>query len=98
MTGRDPVRLVLPASLSAAAGGHRELARASGPGLTAGALLDGLAADYPRLERRIRDETGRLRRYVNVYINGEELRSLDGMASEVPPGCEILVLQSVAGG
>lgn len=98
MTATDPVRLILPAALSAAAGGQRELARTSGPGHTAADLLDGLAADYPRLERRIRDEAGRLRRYVNVYINGEELRSLDGLASSVPPGCEVLVLQSVAGG
>ena len=94
----DQIRLLLPAALSAAAGGQRELVRAAGPGLTAAELLDGLAADYPRLERRIRDEAGRQRRYVNVYINGEELRSLDGLASPVPPGCEVLILQSVAGG
>lgn len=93
-----PVRLVLPAALSAAAGGQRELARPAGPGLTAGTLLDGLAHDYPRLERRIRDEAGHLRRYVNVYIDGQELRTLDGLASPVAPGCEVLVLQSVAGG
>ena len=94
----DRVRLVLPAALSSAAGGHRELHRAAGAGLTAAELLDGLAVDYPRLERRIRDEAGRLRRYVNVYIDGEELRALDGLASAVPPGAEVLILQSVAGG
>lgn len=93
-----PVRLVLPAGLAAAAEGHRELERAAGAGMTAAQLLDGLAVDYPRLERRIRDEAGRLRRYVNVYIDGEELRALDGLASAVPPGAEVLVLQSVAGG
>lgn len=93
-----PVRLVLPAALSAAAGGHRELERAAPAGLTAAGLLDALAADYPRLERRIRDEAGRLRRYVNVYVNGEELRTLDGLASPVPAGSEVLILQSVAGG
>ena len=94
----DPIRLVLPAALAAAAEGHRELMRAGGPELTAAALLDSLAADYPRLERRIRDEAGRLRRYVNIYIDGEELRALEGLASPVPPGCEVLILQSVAGG
>ncbi|GAA3292569.1 MoaD/ThiS family protein [Arthrobacter citreus] len=97
MTAR-PVRLVLPAALSAAAEGHRELERAGGDELTAAQLLDGLALDYPRLERRIRDEAGQLRRYVNVYIDGEELRTLDGLASTVPPGSEVLILQSVAGG
>ncbi|MBP3035626.1 MoaD/ThiS family protein [Arthrobacter sp. zg-ZUI100] len=93
-----PVRLVLPAALSAAAGGARELEVQSSAGLTAAALLDGLAVEFPRLERRIRDEAGRLRRYVNVYIDGEELRSLNGLASPVPPGSEVLILQSVAGG
>lgn len=94
----EPVHLVLPAGLFAAAGGNRELERAAGAGLTAAQLLDGLAVDYPRLERRIRDEAGRLRRYVNVYIDGEELRALDGLASPVRPGAEVLILQSVAGG
>ncbi|WP_341394497.1 MoaD/ThiS family protein [Arthrobacter sp. G119Y2] len=94
----QPVRLVLPAALSTAAEGHRELHRAAGTGLTAAGLLDGLAVDYPRLERRIRDEAGQLRRYVNVYIDGEELRALDGLASTVPPGAEVLILQSIAGG
>ena len=94
----QPVRLVLPAALSAAAAGQRELERAAGTGLTAAQLLDALALDYPRLERRIRDEAGRLRRYVNVYIDGEELRTLDGLASTVHPGAEVLILQSVAGG
>lgn len=93
-----PVRVVLPAALSAAAEGQRELERAAGTGLTAAQLLDGLALDYPRLERRIRDEAGRLRRYVNVYVDGEELRALDGLASVVRPGAEVLILQSVAGG
>lgn len=93
-----PVRLVLPAALSADAGGARELVRDSLPDMTAAAFLDGLAADYPRLERRIRDEAGRLRRYVNVYLDGEELRCLDGLDSQVAPGCEVLVLASVAGG
>ncbi|MCC3266085.1 MoaD/ThiS family protein [Arthrobacter gengyunqii] len=93
-----PVRLVLPAALSADAGGVRELVRDSRPDLTAAGLLDGLAAEYPRLERRIRDEAGQLRRYVNVYLDGEELRALNGLASLVPPGSEVLILASVAGG
>lgn len=93
-----PVRVVLPAALSASTGGQRELVRPADAGLTAAALLDGLAADYPRLERRIRDEAGKLRRYVNVYLDGEELRALNGLDSQVPPGCEVLILASVAGG
>lgn len=98
MQPAEPVRMVLPAALSAAAGGQRELRLDLGSGATAGDLLDGLAVSFPRLERRIRDESGLLRRYVNVYIDGDEVRTLDGLASEVPPGAEVLILQSVAGG
>jgi molybdopterin converting factor small subunit len=50
------------------------------------------------LGRRIRDETGALRRYVNVYVDGEDVRLLGGVSTEVAPGQEIQILQSVAGG
>jgi len=61
-------------------------------------VLDGLGESWPRLERRIRDERGSLRRFVNVYINGEDCRTLGGLDTEVPAGAEIQVLPSIAGG
>jgi molybdopterin converting factor small subunit len=62
-------------------------------------LLDALDARYPVLARRIRDEQGRLRRYVNVYIDGTDVREHDDPArAPVRPGAEVLVLPSVAGG
>jgi len=67
-------------------------------GGTLGAVLDELADRWPRLERRIRDERGELRRYVNVYIDGDDCRSLAGQDSPVPAGAEIQVVPSVAGG
>ncbi|HKU10938.1 MAG TPA: MoaD/ThiS family protein, partial [Sinomonas sp.] len=60
--------------------------------------FDSLAGPYPILARRIRDETGRLRRYVNVYVDGEDVRRRDGLETPVADGQEILVIQSVAGG
>ena len=65
---------------------------------TLGAVLDELGRRWPRLARRIRDEQGALRRYVNVYVDGEDCRRLDGLATKVPDGAEITVLPSVAGG
>ncbi|MDQ1621762.1 MAG: sulfur-carrier protein, partial [Actinomycetota bacterium] len=53
---------------------------------------------YPALSRRLRDETGAIRRYVNIYVNGNEIRRLQGLATRVAPGQEVLVIQSVAGG
>jgi molybdopterin converting factor small subunit len=65
---------------------------------TLDAVLDELARSWPRLERRIRDEQGVIRRYVNVYVNGEDCRVLGGAQTTVPDGAEIQVLPSVAGG
>lgn len=62
------------------------------------AVLDRLADGRPVLARRIRDETGTLRRYVNIYVDGEDVRRADGLATPVPPGAEVMIIQSVAGG
>ncbi|MHA7140212.1 MoaD/ThiS family protein [Arthrobacter sp. Sr33] len=61
-------------------------------------LLDTLHEGYPVFARRIRDETGALRRYVNVYVDGEDVRRLAGLSTPVPPGAEVMIIQSVAGG
>lgn len=61
-------------------------------------LLDGLGEGRPLLEQRIREETGALRRYVNIYVDGEDVRRLDGLATPVPPGVTVMIIQSVAGG
>ena len=70
----------------------------SGAQRTLGAVLDEIGERWPRLARRIRDEQGDLRRYVNVYIDGEDCRRLAGLDSPVADGSEIQVLPSVAGG
>ncbi len=62
------------------------------------ALLDGLGAGRPLLDQRIREETGALRRYMNIYVDGEDVRRLDGLGTAVPPGATVLIIQSVAGG
>jgi molybdopterin converting factor small subunit len=65
---------------------------------TLGVVLDELRAHWPRLERRIRDERGELRRYVNVYVDGEDCRLTGGLVTPVADGAEVQVLPSVAGG
>ncbi|MGH8794562.1 MAG: MoaD/ThiS family protein [Stackebrandtia sp.] len=61
-------------------------------------VFDGLAVRYPRLERRVRDEAGQLRRYINVFIDSDECRVLSGQDTKLRDGVEIRVLPSVAGG
>lgn len=65
---------------------------------TVAAVLDALSEGRPVFARRIRDETGSLRRYVNVYVDGEDVRRADGLATPVAPGSEVMIIQSVAGG
>ena len=61
-------------------------------------LLDALAAEHPMLARRIRDETGQVRRFVNVYVDGDDVRFEGGLETKVRDGAEVQVLPSVAGG
>jgi sulfur-carrier protein len=92
------VRLVLPRLLAECTGGRRELpVELAGP-RTVGAVLDSVAADHPVLDRRVRDETGALRRHVNVYVDGEDVRRLQDLSTPVGPDAEVMVIQSVAGG
>ncbi|MCO4273504.1 MoaD/ThiS family protein [Pseudarthrobacter sp. HLT3-5] len=94
------ISVVLPSILQPLAGGQSILtAPADGTvTVTVGSLLDTVTGGYPVLARRLRDETGALRRYVNIYVAGDEVRRLQGLETEVSAGQEVLVMQSVAGG
>jgi sulfur-carrier protein len=60
--------------------------------------LNGLYERYGELRERIANEDGSLRRFVNVYLAGEDIRFLDGLATPVPDGAELTILPAVAGG
>jgi sulfur-carrier protein len=92
------VEVVLPGSLADLTGGVKHLHVVDVPGGTVGALLDLLAAQHPLLGRRIRDETGSLRRFVNVYVDGEDVRYDGTLAAAVRDGAVVQILPSVAGG
>ena len=88
--------VLVPGVLRADAGGSAHLEVAAQGSL--GAVLDELRERWPRLERRLRDENGTLRRYVNVYVDGEDCRRSGGLETPVPAAAEIQVIPSVAGG
>lgn len=91
------VEVLLPGVLAALAGGEKHL-KVEPTGGTLADLLDALAAEHPMLARRIRDETGQVRRFVNVYVDGDDVRFEGGLATNVRDGAEVQVLPSVAGG
>ena len=61
-------------------------------------MLDGLYARHGELRERLSDEDGSLRRFVNVYVAGEDIRFLDGLQTPVADGAELTILPAVAGG
>lgn len=61
-------------------------------------LVDKLEADYPGFKERLLDENGELRYFVNIYLNGEDVRFLDGLDTPTAAGDEVSIVPAVAGG
>jgi sulfur-carrier protein len=89
------VRVKLPTQLRDTTGGEAEV---SGEGATVGEVLESLYGRFDGLRERLADGDGELRRFVNVYVGGEDIRFLDGLATPVDDGAELNVLPAVAGG
>ena len=89
------VTVKIPTQLRSITGGDSE---ASVDGVTTvGEVLDGLYDRYDGLRDRIAED-GDLRRFVNVYVGGEDIRFLDGLDTSVEDGDEVTILPAVAGG
>jgi molybdopterin converting factor small subunit len=88
------VNVKIPTQLRAATGGE---AVAVVEGATVAEVLDALYDRFDELKARIADDDG-LRRFVNVYVGDEDIRFLDGLATQVSDGAEVTILPAVAGG
>ena len=91
------IRVHVPRALAEFADGQSELTVEVG-GATVRDVVDAIGAAYPALGRRIVDETGELRRFVNVYVGVEECRRLGGLDAVVPESVDVHVIGSIAGG
>ena len=67
-------------------------------GATVADVLDDLEARHPGLRERVLDESGALRRFVNVFVDDEDVRFLNGPATAVPEGSTLAIVPAVAGG
>jgi molybdopterin synthase sulfur carrier subunit len=95
----DSVRVILPGVLRELADGRDELlVAAAHGGMSLRSVLDAAVVGLPRLDSRIRDETGAMRRHVNVFVDGQDVRRQGGLDVTVGPGAVIHILPSVAGG
>ena len=85
----------IPPVLRASVGGEKEIA-ASGENV--GDVLRALVTDHPATESQLFSADGELNRYVNVYLNDEDVRVLGGLQTEVGEGDTLVILPAMAGG
>ena len=89
------VTVKIPPQLRAATGGE---GAPTADGATVGEVLGQLYSRHEELKSRVADDDGALRRFVNVFLDGEDIRFLDGLDTKVPDGAELTILPAVAGG
>lgn len=95
MTQVDTVQVLIPTPLRQYTGGE---ARVEGSGGTIAAILEDLNTRFPGIGDRIREPDGEIRRFVNVFVNGQNVRKLDGAATVIKSGDEIGIIPAMAGG
>jgi len=89
------VQVRVPTVLRTYTGGAKEV---SADGTTVAEVFDALDSAHPGIKGRVVDEQGRLRRFVNVYVDNEDVRFTDGLATPVADGTQVSIIPSVAGG
>jgi molybdopterin synthase sulfur carrier subunit len=90
-----PVTVRIPTQLRELSGGASEV-RAEGGSLAT--VLQGLETAHPGFRERLFDDQGELRRFVNVFVDDEDIRFLDGVDTEVKDGATVSIVPAVAGG
>jgi molybdopterin synthase sulfur carrier subunit len=85
----------IPTQLRSLTGGAEAVAVA---GTTLSELIEALEARHPGVRERLMDESGQLRRFVNVYVDDEDVRFLDGLATPIAEGTKVSIIPAVAGG
>ena len=89
------VKVRIPTPLQKLTGGLGEV---EGDGGTVRDMFDGLEGRYPGIKERIYDEEGNMRRFINVYVNEEDIRFLSGEGTELKDGDDVSVIPAIAGG
>jgi molybdopterin synthase sulfur carrier subunit len=85
----------IPPVLRPSVGGEKQV---SADGTNVGEVLKSLASDHPQTQSQLFSADGELNRYVNVYLNDEDVRVLDGLQTAVGEGDTLVILPAMAGG
>ena len=89
------VSVRIPTILRPYTGGASEVTAEGG---TLAEVLDALEAAHPGIKARVLDDDGAIRRFVNVYVNDDDVRFAEGLATATPDGTSISIIPAVAGG
>lgn len=89
------VKVRIPTPLRALAGGQ-DILQVAGADLRQ--CVEALEQQYPGFRERLCDESGEIRRFVNIYVNGEDVRFLSGLGTPLQAGDEVSIVPAVAGG
>jgi len=89
------VSVRIPTILRTYTGGAAEVAV---EGATLAEVIDALEKDHAGIRARILDDEGKLRRFVNLYVNEEDVRFAEGLATAIPDGGNVSIIPAVAGG
>ena len=76
----------------------QNLAEVEAEGSDIKTIIDNLDTDYPGMKERLCDASGNVRRFVNIYLNDEDIRFLEGKETPVADGAEISIIPAIAGG
>ncbi|MDR0622303.1 MAG: MoaD/ThiS family protein [Deltaproteobacteria bacterium] len=90
-----PIALKIPTALRGFTDG---LSQVELEGTTVGELLKNLTEKYPDLTTHLYDEAGALRSFVNVFVDGSNVKSLKGQETELKPGQTVMLVPAIAGG
>jgi len=85
----------IPTILRTYTGGEKEV---TADGSTIAELIDSLEQSHPGLRARVLDDTGALRRFVNVYVGDDDVRFIGGLDAAVADGAQVSIIPAVAGG
>ena len=89
------VQVRVPTPLRRFTGGAEEV---SANGTTVAAVVDDLERNHPGLKERICDDAGKVRRFVNIFVNGDDIRFLNHLETGLKDGDEISIVPAIAGG
>jgi molybdopterin converting factor small subunit len=89
------IKIILPTAFVRHTDGQKQL---SSEAANLPALIDDIDRNFPALSTQIKDESGKLRRFINIYVNDEDIRFLGGDGYAFQDGDEVMLIPSIAGG